>query len=288
MADTQQQLLDTLKALPDRIAELGAGQERLAAGQDRLIDRLASLERRLLDPWDGLSTTSDSSRTRTGFHKLVSEFYNGPGVQPTCMVTGLTAKQGGGQNEVQRELRAAHIWPYNTAGRGLDQFGLSRGDVHRAANGLMLLKPIETAFDEKRVAFEYRGHEDAFIFSVLDPSLLVGTVSEQWTFGHFEGKPLRLPRPEDRICAGSRPAFPFRRLLAWHFSQALQQALDRRWKTEEELQHYFVAGAEEKVRAWLDNTSPGNKWPGQRAVGLHALRAAQAGSAVASDEDGDD
>ena len=61
MADTQQQLLDTLKALPDRIAELGAGQERLAAGQDRLIDRLASLERRLLDPWDGLSTSSDSA-----------------------------------------------------------------------------------------------------------------------------------------------------------------------------------------------------------------------------------
>ena len=276
-----------LKALPDRIAELAAGQERLAAGQERLAAGLASLERGLLDPWDGLSATSDSSRTRTGFHKLVSEFYYGPVAQPTCMVTGLTAKQGGGKTELQRELRAAHIWPHYTAGRGLEQFGLSRGDVHRAANGLMLLKPIENAFDEKRVAFEYRGDDDAFIFRVLDPLLLEGTVSEQWTFGHFEGKPLRLPRPEDRICTGSRPAFPFRRLLAWHFSQALQQALDRGWKTEEELQQYFVAGAQEKVRAWLDNTSPGNKWPGQRAVGLRALRAAQAGSA-ASGEDGED
>ncbi len=190
------------------------------------------------------------------------------------MVTGMAVPEGG------KQLCAAHIWPYCTHGHGLERFGLSRLDVNSPRNGLMLFKVIEEAFDAKRCAFVYDGDADAFTFMVLDPALLTGTVHAQHKFGDFDGAALQLPSPRD-----GRAAVPFRRLLVWHLSQALQTALDRRWRTVEQLQPLFTPTAQEKVQAWLENTSPGVKWPGQRAFGMQALRTAQEGSAASDDED---
>jgi hypothetical protein len=50
-------------------------------------------------------------------------------------------------------------------------------------------------------------------------------------------------------------------------------------------QQYFEMSSSDKVSAWLQGNSPGAKWPGQRAVGIFAIRATQAGSAASTGED---
>ncbi len=118
----------------------------------------------------------------------------------------------------------------------LEKFGLSREDVHRPPNGRLLLSVMEEAFDAKRVGSQYNCHDDTFTFRVVDPSLLSGTVYGPFKFSAFDGRPLRIPGQAKGRAVAGRAVFPFRRLVAWHFSHVLQKALDLKWRTVDELQ----------------------------------------------------
>jgi hypothetical protein len=275
-----EQLSAQTAALSNKIAaqttalstKIAAQTAALSTDIAALTNRIAMTERDLLDPWDGINTSQVSSRLRKSFaQKVVTYYFGDKSAAATCMITGEAAS-------TERLVVCAHIWPYFSLGKGLEKLGLSRDHVHCASNGLMLLKVIEEAFDAKRVAFQYCRHDDTFLFRVLDPTLSEGTVYGSVEFSTFEGEPLRLPEAAQGRVVDGRAVCPFRRLLAWHFSHALQKALDLKWRSEDELQPYFETCSDDKVNAWLQGKSLGAKWPGQRAAGIDAMRATQAGS----------
>jgi hypothetical protein len=76
---------------------------------------------------------------------------------------------------------------------------------------LILAKPVEEAFDRKRLCFVYNGIEQKFICRVLDPELRSAT---KW-----DGMPLNLPK--DRS--------PYKRILSWHCICTLHNAIQRGW-----------------------------------------------------------
>jgi hypothetical protein len=227
----------------------------------------------LLDPWKDLP--SDSSRERKTFRKKVLSYYCGPDedAAPCCMVTRLAA--GG-----DKCVFAAHIWPFSRGGRGLERFGLSPQDANEARNGLLLLRTVEKAFDAKRAGF-FCGAQSGPVFVVLDPALMEETVQGNCTFSQLTESELVMPEH-----AVAHRHYPRRRLLAWHFSQAMREAQSRGWRTPEWLTQYLQPSASDKVHAWLDGGSPQATWPGADAAGLALLRGAgTASSSSSSDED---
>jgi len=176
---------------------------------------------------------------------------------------------------------AAHIWPRHTHGRDLEKFGLERVFVWDPRNSLLLLRTVESSFDLQRAGFFF--DSNAFIFIVLDPALMSETVHETVKFSELHEKPLRLPDN-----ARSKNAFPCRRLLVWHFTQALAKALASNWQMEADLSKYFPLLGTEKVDAWLQGVSPEAKWPGVRRAGQAALLAVHRASAPSDDDDDGD
>lgn len=80
------------------------------------------------------------------FRKAVIGYY-GLG-EERCMITSIP---GAG-----RDLTEGHIWPHGQAESILlHRFNLSPDDVKDPRNGLLLLTPIEKAFDHKRLCFVY-------------------------------------------------------------------------------------------------------------------------------------
>jgi len=254
------------------------------AANEELEKRVRALEATSLDPWEDLP--SDSSRLRKDFRNRVILFYNADdNAAAQCMVTGSRATGHKG-------VIAAHIWPSATKGVGLARFGLAPQDIHSPRNGMLLLKSIESAFDQKRVAFAYNSVRRTFDFAVLDRSLdlhpidatsdAVGAPS-MTTFKHFHGKPLQLPPASSEY-----GAFPFRRLLAWHFVHALDKAVRLKSRDEEELAKYYPVVAEHNVRSWLTGTSPSASWPGAVEAGLRVMRDVRKDSVRGDESGGDD
>ena len=240
-------------------------------------DRIdAKVDATLLNPWAAIS--SQSSRLEKEFHVKVVEYYHGrkdasATVPPVaCMVSGIEATGDKG-------VRAAHIWPRHTHGRGLRMFGLDEAFVWDPRNGLLLLSTVERSFDDQRAGFFFNGQ--TFVFIVLDPKLMSETVRDAVKFSDLDKKPLRLP-------ANPMNPFPCRRLLVWHFTQALENALKNKWRTEDEVAAYVAfVGATEKVDAWLRGVSPEAKWPGVRSAGQAALLALREASACSDDIEDD-
>ena len=233
----------------------------------------AKLEAWHLNPWDEISS-SHSSRLAKNYHSKVVEYYYGEkDALAQCMVSGSEATGDKG-------VVAAHIWPRHTHGRDLEKFGLERIFVWDPRNSLLLLRTVESSFDLQRAGFFFDGN--AFIFIVLDPALMSETVHETVKFSELHEKSLRLPdNPK------SKNAFPCRRLLVWHFTQALAKALASNWQKEADLAKFFPLLGAEKVDAWLQGVSPEAKWPGVRRAGQAALIAVHRASASSYDDEGD-
>jgi len=140
-----------------------------------------------------------------------------------------------------------------------------------------LLRTVESSFDLQRAGFFFDG--SAFMFIVLDPALMSETVHGAVKFSELHEKPLRLPENPD-----SSSAFPCRRLLVWHFTQALGTALANHWQSEAELAKFFPLLGADKVDAWLHGISPEAKWPGARRAGQAALLAMHKASSDDDDE----
>ena len=139
---------------------------------------------------------------------------------------------------------------------------------------------VEKAFDLLRAGCFFDGR--SFVFTVLDPALMSETVHEALKFSDLHGKPLQLPdNPEH--------PFPCRRLLVWHFAQALEHTLASKWQTKADVANFVSSvDAADKVDAWLRGVSPEAKWPGARIAGLEALRAVREASVGSEDGGGDE
>ena len=145
--------------------------------------------------------------------------------------------------------------------------------------GLLLLSTVERAFDLQRAGFFF--DDQTFLFIVLDPKLMSETVHGAVKFSELHKEPLHLPN-------NPTSPFPCRRLLVWHFTQALQNALAKEWQPEAEIAKFVAfVGATEKVDAWLRGVSPEAKWPGVRAAGQAALLALHEASACSDDREAD-
>ena len=230
-----------------------------------------------MDPWEDIP--SDSSRLRKSFRTNVVKYYHGSeDAVAQCMVTG-SVETG------TKGVVAAHLWPFASSSIGLERFGLTKADRHSPRNGLLLLKVVETAFDQKRVAFFFNDVSKVFEFIVLDQLLEKNTIgsdvtcvneggdSRPVTFSDFHGRALQLPP-----AASTYGAFPLRRLLAWHFAQSLNKAMEFGWRPVEQLAAYWPLTGDDHVRAWLRGGSPSASWPGAMQTGLVALRAVRRNS----------
>ena len=243
--------------------------------------RLQALESTSLDPWEDIP--SDSSRLRKTFHSDVVKYYHGSeDAVAQCMVTGSVATGKTG-------VVAAHLWPFASSGIGLERFGLTKVDKHSPRNGLLLLKVVETAFNQKRVAFFFNDVSKVFEFIVLDQLLDNNTIGSDVTCVDEEGDSLSVPRPATFSdfhgralqlppAASTYGAFPLRRLLAWHFAQSLNKAMELGWRSVEQLAAYWPLTGDDHVRAWLRGGSPSASWHGAVQTGLVALRAVRRNS----------
>lgn len=59
----------------------------------------------------------------------------------------------------------------------LDKDLLNLDDINNVRNGLLMFKPIEFAFDDSRICFEFKEKDSAFHMILLDESLIEVTVS---------------------------------------------------------------------------------------------------------------
>ena len=265
-------------ATPAASTQLAANADfdaRLHAALSAMEERLGEVEARLeavdLNPWANIAS-SRSSRLRKEFRSHVVEYYHGePGAAAQCMVSGL-------QVTGDKGVIAAHIWPHHTYGSGLERFGLGRAFVGDPRNSLLLMKTVEKAFDLLRAGFFFDGR--SFVFTVLDPALMSETVHGELKFSDLHEKPLQLPdNPEH--------PFPCRRLLVWHFAQALEHTLKSKWQTKADVAKFVSSvDAADKVDAWLRGVSPEAKWPGALPAGLDALRAVRKASVGSEDSEG--
>ena len=189
-----------------------------------------------MDCWQSNNRTRVESST---FKDKLIKFYEcaAAGDQVKCMATGNTYPR--------HEVRASHIIKRSTNGETLELFGLPPG-IDEARNGMLLLQPIEMAFDRKDICFLYDPYATKLILKVLNPELLAAMMTSEGypikTYGTYrtiDGTALHLPTGK----------FPYRRALSMHAKFSFSRALHMKWIQEtEDLKSYFDvsdgAGAE--------------------------------------------
>ncbi len=133
----------------------------------------------------------------------------------------------------RKKVIGGHLWMSKTRGKGLPKFGLAFSDLMSPRNGLLMLEPIENAFDSKYLCFLYNplggDNSQNFIVKVLNPGLMDQVISGTTKlFRHIDGAILQ--HPKDR--------FPFRRILSFHAKCSFKLALNKGWITPEEFQNF--------------------------------------------------
>lgn len=271
--------------------------EQLATLTTRLIDRLEPLisdSRRLhllrLDPWRNSNRTAEEqAEFKTGLLKYYercapAEADNKP--MAVCMVS----------NQVfpQPVVIASHIWKHCTGGSGLAEFGLSVADLDSPRNGLLLAAEIETAFDNKRVAFSFNLLTDEFMFHVLDCSLLekpIVNFHDKKTATSLSGyaRPTTIPLFKDldnTLMRWLPSASPFRRLLAWHYAVATTTAAQRTsWHKPGTPPRPAPVGS---TPGWSESESPDATWPSRDALVLFDHAVSKSERDIAEQQEHDD
>ena len=136
-----------------------------------------------------------------------------------CMLTGNIYPR--------HEVRASHIIKRSTDGDTMHLYGLP-ANIDHVRNGLLLLEPIEQAFDRKDICFLYNAISNQLVAKVLNPSLMTERMPKSqpygaiypMTYGSIDGVALQLP---------SANTFPYRRALSMHAKFAFSRALHLNW-----------------------------------------------------------
>lgn len=124
-------------------------------------------------------------------------------------------------------------------------------DLDSYRNGILMVEALETQFDKKRVAFSYEVLHDALIFHIIDPKLTHQKIHKlDIAFGSLENTVLVHPPGK----------MPFRRLIAWHYAAALEQARAKGWRSDASLPQ-LPAVPRDVVSGWLHQVLPEAKWP---------------------------
>jgi len=228
-------LKDKLTALQDAMRKSDL-KDQLTALQDAMERSEIRKLRKELDCWHSNARTRVESTT---FKDALIEFYHcaADDGRVKCMATG--------RDYPRHEVRASHIMKRSTNGDTLALFGLP---VHldHPRNGMLLLEPIEQAFDRKDVCILYSPVTRQLTLKVLNPQLHeLKMTSEQGTiygtYGSIDGAVLHLP--EGKV--------PYRRILSMHAKFAFSRALNFGWvENTEVLESYFNvsdAGLEESL-----------------------------------------
>jgi len=186
--------------------------------------------RQKLDCWHSNSRTAIESAV---FKDTLAVFYGCARTTNTdlkCMLTG--------NFYPCPEVRASHIIKRSTYGDTMHLYGLSP-NVDNVRNGLLLLEPIEQAFDRKDICFLYDAMSNQLVAKVLNPSLMTELMPKSqprgatypMTYGSIDGLVLQLP---------SASTFPYRRALSMHAKFAFSRALYMEWIAESTpLDSYF-------------------------------------------------
>ena len=215
------QVLQEVRALNDGNLAL---QDGLVALQDAMVRNELRNLRKELDCWHSNARTLVES---TSFKDTLIEFYHcAVGDRVKCMATG--------RDYPRKEVRASHIIKRSTNGDTMDLFGLL-ADIDNPRNGMLLLEPIEQAFDRKDICILYNPVSRGLTMKVLNPQLRDAEMrSEQGktygTYGSIDGAVLQLPEGK----------FPYRRVLSMHAKFAFSRALNMCWIEDTEvLENYF-------------------------------------------------
>jgi hypothetical protein len=206
--------------------------------------------RERLDCWHSNSRTVMESNV---FKDTLAEFYNCTRTEDTnlkCMVTNAFYPR--------YEVRASHIIKRSTDGDTMHMYGLAP-HVDHPRNGLLLLEPIEQAFDRKDLCFLYNAITNQLVVKVLDPSLIPEHMPKSqsrgetypMTYGSIDGLVLQLPSA----------TFPYRRALSMHAKFAFSRALHFTWIADSAtLDSYFNVsdnGLEEPLGLGLTDMARG-------------------------------
>jgi hypothetical protein len=218
------------------LGEIRDLRDQLTALQDAMERSEIRKLRKKLDCWRSNARTRVESST---FKDALIDFYHcaADDGRVKCMATG--------RDYSRHEVRASHIMKRSTNGDTLALFGLP---VHldHPRNGMLLLEPIEQAFDRKDVCILYSPVTRQLTLKVLNPQLHeLKITSEQGTiygtYGSIDGAVLQLP--EGKV--------PYRRILSMHAKFAFSRALNFGWvENTEVLESYFNvsdAGLEEPL-----------------------------------------
>jgi len=213
------ELLHEVKAQSEEIRGL---KEGLANAEIRRL-------RELLDCWHSNARTVIESNV---FKEGLAAHYGCTRTSDThlkCMVTGAFYPR--------EEVRASHIIKRSTRGDTMHLYGLPP-DIDHVRNGLLMLEPIEQAFDRKDICFLHNSLTNELVVKVLNPKLMAElmpkassrTVKYTQTYGSIDGLVLQLPSG----------VFPYRRALSMHAKFAYSRALHLGWITDSStLDSYF-------------------------------------------------
>lgn len=255
---TQGSIADILQTQRDILRTVRTTKREMDADRVRVLPMVEDYQkkrRQELVPWDhdSLRTTV---RDATFKARLISYYGRGaPSEQNAdgsekkmilCQVLGVPIPSA--------TVIGAHIWKFETKGRGLLEFGIPEGEIDNVRNGLLLCKNLEDAFDHMQVCFVYDLIQKVFFLHVSDNKLMNQCVYEAVTFQQIDNQPLR----------GLH--LPYRRLLSWHAYVTLEK-------------HGHMKAYSPFHR--LSAVQPGYKFPeGMLSTMIQA-------SATASDDEGD-
>lgn len=201
--------------------------------------------RQELDCWHSNTRTVIES---TVFKDALADFYGctrSRNRDLKCMLTG--------NFYPRREVRASHIIKRSTDGDTMHLYGLPP-NVDHVRNGLLLLEPIEQAFDRKDICFLYNSLSSQLVAKVLNPSLMTERMPKSQprgatyprTYGSIDGLILQLR---------SATLFPYRCALSMHAKFAFSRALHLNWIADSTmLENFFNLsddGLQEPLRLGL-------------------------------------
>lgn len=230
LEEVKKQGEEVKKKLEDTKQEIKTLRDSLAKAEIRRLQKK-------IDCWHSNNGTETENRQ---FKDSLANYYQcsvPSGSDLKCMVTN--------RYYPRNEVCACHLVKRATQGDTMHLYGLPP-DINNPRNGILMLEPIEQAFDQKEICFLYDSLTNELKVKVLNPLLVTEPLTAlnprktyPMTYGDIDGLTLQLPTG----------IFPYRRVLSMHAKFAYSQALNMGWIADSEtLNTYFNisdAGLEE-------------------------------------------